>query len=161
VTSVGVTGHRSLPDPSHWSWVTTQIGIALDAVEPPVVGVTSLAEGADQCFADAILARGGRIRAVLAFADFGASLEDGARASFDALVADADEVEVIGPQPTREDAYLVAGLRVLELSDVLIAVWDGKPARGTGGTAEIVAAARERDTAVFHVDTTNLVARWL
>jgi hypothetical protein len=33
---------------------------------------------------------------------------------------------------------------VVDPSDVLVAVWDGEPARRLGGTADVVAYARER-----------------
>jgi hypothetical protein len=32
---------------------------------------------------------------------------------------------------------------VVEASELLVAVWDGEPARGLGGTADVVAYARE------------------
>ena len=35
-------------------------------------------------------------------------------------------------------------LRVLDESDLLVAVWDGQPARRLGGTAQVVDAAEER-----------------
>jgi len=38
---------------------------------------------------------------------------------------------------TDEDAYMAAGRRVVDLSDVMIAVWNAKPAKGKGGTADI------------------------
>src|SRR5271165_2228772 len=38
---------------------------------------------------------------------------------------------------TDEDAYMAAGRRVVDLSDVMIAVWIAKPAKGKGGTADI------------------------
>jgi hypothetical protein len=161
VTTVGITGHRSLPDPAQWTWVRRELAAALAALESPILGVSSLAAGADQCFAEAVLARGGQLRAVLAFEDFGDSLDDDEQASFAALLAEADDVEVIGPQPARDDAYLAAGLRVLELADVLIAVWDGQPARGTGGTAEIVEQATASGTPVLHIDTDDTTVRWL
>lgn len=41
-------------------------------------------------------------------------------------------------------AHMAASRRMLDETDHLIAVWDGKPARGYGGTADVVAAARER-----------------
>jgi hypothetical protein len=43
-----------------------------------------------------------------------------------------DQVEL------RKDAYKAVGRYVVDHSDVLIAVWDSEPARGKGGTAEIV-----------------------
>src|ERR1035437_6962504 len=38
----------------------------------------------------------------------------------------------------RRDAYAQVGRYVVDHCDVLIAVWDGEPSRGRGGTAEIV-----------------------
>jgi hypothetical protein len=161
MTTVGITGHRALPEAAQWSWVREELDAALVALEPPIVGVSSLAEGADQCFAEAVLAAGGRLHAVLAFEHFGESLEDDDHAAFAALLQGADEVEVVDPQPTRDLAYLAAGLRVVELVDVLFAVWDGKPARGTGGTAEVVERSLAIDTPVLHIDTSDSTVRWL
>jgi hypothetical protein len=45
-------------------------------------------------------------------------------------------------------AHLDASERTLEDSDELLAVWDGKPARGYGGTVDVVNAARDAGRAV-------------
>ncbi len=39
---------------------------------------------------------------------------------------------------SREEGYEHAGSEVADSCEILIAVWDGKPARGRGGTAEII-----------------------
>ena len=44
----------------------------------------------------------------------------------------------------RESAYERAGHAVIEGCDILLALWDGQPSRGQGGTAEIVAEAERR-----------------
>ena len=161
VTVVGVTGHRSLPDPALWSWVSDEIDRALASLTPPVVGVSGLAEGADQRFAECVLTGGGSLHAVLAFEGFGDSLEGrDAQEAFADLVARADRVETISPRATREFSYLAEGERVLELSDVLVAVWNGEPARGTGGTAEVVAQAQAKGIPVCHIDTTTRKVHW-
>lgn len=41
------------------------------------------------------------------------------------------------------ECYQDTGLRVFESCDLLVAVWDGQPARGTGGTAEVVSLVRQ------------------
>ena len=38
-----------------------------------------------------------------------------------------------------------ASLDMFNRADRLVAVWDGEPARGYGGTADIVEAARDRE----------------
>ncbi|MGW4103078.1 hypothetical protein [Streptomyces sp. NPDC004976] len=43
---------------------------------------------------------------------------------------------------THEQAYLGAGRWIVDHCDRLIAVWDGRPARGLGGTGNVVANAR-------------------
>jgi hypothetical protein len=46
---------------------------------------------------------------------------------------------------------MAASERMLDLADQLVAVWDGLPARGYGGTADVVAAARRRGMPVVVV----------
>ena len=45
-------------------------------------------------------------------------------------------------------AHLTAGQAVVDRSERLVAVWDGKPARGIGGTADIVSYARQKGVPV-------------
>ena len=41
-----------------------------------------------------------------------------------------------------------AGKVVVDRSSVVLAVWDGQPSRGLGGTADVVAYARQRGVTV-------------
>ncbi len=41
-------------------------------------------------------------------------------------------------------AHMDASKRMITQADRLLAVWDGGPARGHGGTADVVSAAREQ-----------------
>ena len=63
---VGITGHQRLEDPKAWAWVARVMRDELARVAPPLVGVTSLAVGADQLLARLVLEAGGTIHAVLA-----------------------------------------------------------------------------------------------
>src|SRR5439155_14297886 len=58
------------------------------------------------------------------------------------LLLQASRVESLPAARDHDLAYLECGLSTVEESDVMIAVWDGKSSRGTGGTAEVVAHAR-------------------
>jgi hypothetical protein len=51
----------------------------------------------------------------------------------------------------RHDAYRQVGQYVVDHCDVLIAVWDGQPSRGRGGTAEIVQYAQEQNRPIIRV----------
>jgi hypothetical protein len=55
----------------------------------------------------------------------------------------------------RNKAYEDVGRYVVTHCDVLIALWDGKPSRGKGGTAEVVAFAREKKRPLIIISTKN------
>ena len=114
------------------------------------VGTTSLAAGTDQLFAQELLRAGGRLEVVVPSHGYEASFstEEDLRRFHD-LVAAADDVTTLPfPRPS-ENAYLAAGITVVERSDVLVAVWDGQASRGLGGTADIVSYARVRKREVI------------
>jgi hypothetical protein len=151
MTRIGVTGHQRLEGPGVWIWVASVMRVELSRVTPPLVGVTSLAIGADQLFARLVLELGGKLHAVLPFAGIERSFSPGDVPAYRELVAQST-VEVLKVAGTDEDAYLAAGLRIAELSDVLLAVWNGKPAKGKGGTADVVSYATSRQWPLIHID---------
>lgn len=68
------------------------------------------------------------------------------------LLADATGVlELPGRRERSLDAYVMAGRATVAHADLMIAVWDGQPARGRGGTGEIVDLALRRGKPVIHV----------
>lgn len=158
--SVGITGHRVVDDPCAVARrVREALTLTADADDgPTTVRLTifsALAEGADRLAARVALERpGAALTAVLPFepadymTDF-ASAES--RAEFLELLALAATVETMGPTTTREEGYERAGRRIVDASDALLAVWDGGPSRGRGGTAEIVEYARNAGVPVLWI----------
>lgn len=142
---VGVTGHRTFAEVAA---VSALVDDVLARLGDPGRVVTSLAEGADRLVARRAARRPGWVHEVvlpLDPDDYEADFVDAASvAEFRHLLASAVAVHQVPPAPSREDAYLAAGLAVLDRSDALLAIWDGQEARGRGGTAEIVAEARSR-----------------
>ena len=47
----------------------------------------------------------------------------------------------------------------MELSDIVLAVWKGKPAKGKGGTADVVAYAIRRRVPLIHIDPISHTVR--
>jgi hypothetical protein len=123
----------------------------LDATTRPLVVVTSLAIGADQLVARLGAARGATVHAVLPFANIERTFAEEDLPAYRRLLSQAS-TEVLVTPGTDEDAYLAAGRRVAELSDIMIAVWDGMPAKGKGGTADIVGYAMEFGVPVVHIN---------
>ena len=74
------------------------------------------------------------------------------------LLARADRVEVLTALGSDEEAYMAAGRRVVDEADYIIAIWDGLPAAGLGGTGDVVAYARAGKR-VIHVNPTTTVVR--
>jgi hypothetical protein len=149
---VGITGHRDLPSADAWEWVEEAIGRELETVgDAHLTAVSSLARGADQRFAMLVVQRGGDVHAVIPFAGYERTLSGDDLAEYRRLTTSAT-AEVLRTDGADEDAYLAAGKRVSDLSDVLFAVWDGQPARGKGGTGDIVAYAVSRGRPVVHIN---------
>ena len=145
---IGLTGHQNIP-PQALEYVTRGIDKVLDNFEDDLVGISSLAAGADQLFASLVLGRGGRLELVSPCRRYEKTFshpED--LRNFRKLLERAASVETLTFEEPSEEAYLAAGCRVVDLSEMLLAVWDGQPARGKGGTADIVAYARCRATRV-------------
>jgi len=124
---------------------------------PPVV-ITELAEGADRIIAHAAIAAGATLHAILPFDrdeyahDFPTAES---RAEYRQLLAAAAEVvELPGSRATPEsmiDAYAAAGDALLDRSQVLVAIWNGLPGRGPGGTTDLVQAALRRGLPVVWI----------
>lgn len=135
---IGVTGHQDIP-PGALDYVVRGIDTALDEWLADLVGVSSLAAGADQIFAASVLKRGGRLDVVLPCRQYRKTfsrLQD--VKNFEALLARASTVERLEFDEPSNEAYRAAGRRVVESSELVLAIWDGQPARGAGGTADIV-----------------------
>ena len=117
--------------------------------------VSPIADGADQIAAEIALELGWELEAILPFSRdvYRASLANhGARERFDALIERACcLLELPGDPDDSLDAYIMTGRATVSHCDVLIAVWDGKPPRGRGGTGEVVQLALTRGTAIVHV----------
>jgi hypothetical protein len=145
-----MTGHAGLPPPTA-ELVTTALRETLRPYVPNLVGVTMLGPGADQLFARVVLELGGTLHVVqpttgMQYRD---SFEDeAARRGYDELYGQASHVHVLEHTESTEKAHMDGGRAVVDRSSVLVAVWDGQPARGLGGTADVVAYARQRGVPV-------------
>ena len=123
--------------------------------EPRFRLISPLADGADQAAAQAALAIGWELQAILPFdrERYRASLtNDDARAAFDRLVGAASMVlELPGEGDGQVDDYVMAGRATVAHSDLVIAVWDGQPPRGPGGTGDVAAQVIASGTGLIHL----------
>lgn len=141
MTPIGCSGHQLVPDAAR-RFVRDGIAAVLTRADAPIVGLSSLAVGADQLFAELVLDAGGDLKVIVPSDEYESTFDADGRARYVALLAAAREVEKLTfPAPT-EAAFLAAGRRIVDECELLIAVWDGLRARGVGGTADIVEYAR-------------------
>jgi hypothetical protein len=148
VTTLGVTGHQTIT-PRARELVVDAIRDILRQAESPLYAVTSLAAGADQLVATELLRSGGQLHVIVPSRDYERTFgTDEDLASFRSLLRAAHAVTRLDFAQPSEEAFLAAGKSVVDHCDVLIAVWDGKPARGLGGTADVVRYARDAGKAV-------------
>lgn len=142
---IGCTGHQRLSPATRRQTAAAIAAVLASFEDQTIVGVTSLAEGADQIFALTVLAAGGELHVVIPSEGYEDSFtSDGGRATYSRLIELAESRLVMPFLAPSEEAFLAAGHEVASSCDLLLAVWDGQRAGGKGGTADIVAYARER-----------------
>jgi hypothetical protein len=139
---IAISGHRGMP--AHSALIIEQaIRSALDDQHSELVGLSCIADGPDQIFARAVLDHGGTIEVIVPAERYRESLPEAAHDEYDALLAQAADVHRLPSVESDSDAHMAASAYMIDRADELWAVWDGKPARGYGGTADVVAYARE------------------
>jgi hypothetical protein len=172
---VGVTGHRDL-DAHTCQEIRPRVRATLELIKslaaqaaaksrrvyqrdtPAILrAISPLAEGADRIFAEEALHLGYQLECPLPFHrqeyrnDFA---EEVSKRRFDELLATAAAVfELDGSREDAPAAYALVGQLVLDQCDILLAIWDGKSAKGAGGTADVVREARRRRIAVVWLHT--------
>jgi hypothetical protein len=180
VLSVGITGHRieALPDEAVQT-IVERLGATLvqlkagaidlyereqalfDDTPPRLLFVSPLADGSDQIAAELALDLGFELQAILPFdrETYRTTLHNSGLKRFDELVCRATCVlELPGEIGGELKAFVMAGRGTVAHCDVLLAVWDGRPPRGRGGTGEVVQIAITRGTAIAHIPVDPLAA---
>lgn len=140
---MGVTGHQQIPSDA-LACIQRSIRQCLQSESPPVIGLSSLAAGADQLFASCLLELGGHLHVVVPSAHYDETFPtmESRQSYYHYLAKASDIIEMDEPSPS-ERAFFNAGCKIVDLSDKMIAIWDGNAARGFGGTADVVAYARK------------------
>jgi hypothetical protein len=163
MTVIGVTGHRFLDETTRLVDDIDQVLREIDRRLPQEAWsvISALAEGADRLVVNRVWALRPSARLLvplpLPIEEYQLDFPAGAsRQEFIALLRLADAVIPPPAGVSREEGYLAAGRYAVDHSDVLIALWDGLPPQGRGGTGEIVAYARHLARPVAWVPCRNL-----
>jgi len=126
------------------------------SVAPPrLVLVSPLAAGADSIAADVVLEMGADLEVCIPFSHgrYRKDFTDEQVATFDRLYASASHIVSLDEdQGPADEAYEAVGMLTLHQCDILIAIWDGEPAGGQGGTSEILNEAIAEHAPVLVID---------
>src|SRR5882724_4800182 len=141
---LAVSGHRGLPEPTERLIDEALRAEIRSRTNGDLIGVTCIADGADSLFAQAVLDFGGSLHVIIPATKYRDALPAEHHATYDSLLARAADITRLDHVESDSTAHMDASLRMLDEADELLAVWDGKPARGYGGTADVVEAARAR-----------------
>jgi hypothetical protein len=165
IIRIGVTGHRELSDEQlirdSVIKTLTKLDDLLIHIPHTFTIISSLAEGADRLVAKEVLGwevskdvDKPTLKVVLPLHedDYILDFTESQNEFFD-LLEEAESVKTLAKTDTRNGAYEQVGRFVVENCDVLIAIWDGKPAAGQGGTAEIVKYANDIGRSVFLINS--------
>jgi hypothetical protein len=142
VTSIGITGHQNIPA-SALNGIEGRIrDILLRHRGDGLVGIGSLAAGADQLFARCVLDLGGSLDVVVPCEGYEHTFTPAEREYYEAALTAAASIRRLPFAEPSEEAFMAAGRVVVDGCELLVAVWDGLPAGGLGGTADVVHYAR-------------------
>ncbi|GGZ32284.1 hypothetical protein [Streptomyces poonensis] len=139
---VGITGHRGLP---------TEVAVRvqdllteqLKAYDPrDLTAISCIADGPDSWWARMALGVRARLEVVIPATEYRDGPPPDHHPVYDELLNRADEVHKTGMTASTSEAHQAGSELLVGLSDEVLAVWDGLPARGYGGTADVVAYAR-------------------
>jgi hypothetical protein len=111
--------------------------------------LTNLADGADQLVARAVLELGGALEVIVPAEQYRDGFPtEASKRGYDELLVHAQRVERLSFTESTEESHMAASQVIVDRCDLLLAVWDGQPARGHGGTGDVVQYARERGVPV-------------
>ncbi len=161
---VGFSGHRQVADPAAAVRAIQEALAALRQEAPGEwIALSSVAVGSDQLFVDQALSLDLSWHAILPLprAEFQKDFTPDDWADVEQMLTQAEHLRVISENGTREDAYLDCGMETVNGCDVLLAFWDGQPARGKGGTAEVVEYAQSLGKPVLVIDAATFAVRRL
>ena len=161
---VGFAGHRAVPDRAAAKMaILRELELILSGMHGEFVGIASAAAGADLLFLDACRELGMKTIILLPFAkeQFIADFEDPVEWNHACECMEAAWwTEVCPGGETAPAAYHVVAREVLDAAVRMIFLWDGRPARGLGGTAESIAEARKMRIPSRIIDAATLHACW-
>jgi hypothetical protein len=166
--SIGITGHRTLENKEKIEKIVEDEISKLNNQGGIDKIISPLAEGSDRIVANiAIKKFGANLEAPIPFGldeykkDFNG---DDSKEEFDKIL-NATQAIVLSDNneinnELRNELYKQCGEYVVDNCNVLITIWDGKVAKGIGGTGDIVQYAKDQKKYIIHINSNTLKVRY-
>ena len=164
VLAVGFTGHRKVPYETKSRQVIRDfLAQQKESHHGILYGISSAAAGGDQLFAESCLELNIPLRILLPrpAEQFRADFDDTSWLRTVRIMENAISVEVTGRHEAQNEQYYDCGIQTVAESQLLVALWDGQPSRGTGGTQEIVSYARKTGHPIAWIHSETGVLQFL
>ncbi len=143
--AIGFTGHRVLDDEAKCRKSIFDFLEQRKASTSAVVyGISSVAVGGDLLFAESCiqLSLPLCILLPLPLEEFRKDFDEINWSRAEQVMIKAASVEVAGGNQTRAECYYECGIETVQQSRLLLALWNGGPSQGLGGTENVVSFAR-------------------
>lgn len=149
--TIGVTGHQDIGDEDAITWVKNELKNLLEKYKV-TKGYSSLANGTDQLFAAEIINLVIPLVSVIPSENYENTFEKDDLQSYYELLNKSSDIVTLPFDHPSEEAFFEAGKWITDRVDLMIAVWNGKPAKGLGGTADIVDYAQQHNKKIIHIN---------
>ncbi len=143
--AIGFTGHRALGDEAKCrKSIVDFLEQRRAAGSGLVYGISSVAGGGDLLFAESCIKLSLPLCVLLPLPveEFRKDFDQSSWSRAEQVLRKAASVGVTGGHQSREECYYECGIATVQQSRLLLALWDGEPSQGLGGTADVVAFAR-------------------
>src|SRR5436853_157089 len=149
---VGITGHQNLGSAENITWLSDTLKsiIKHNSID---TGLTSLAIGADQLFAETLRDLHIRYVVIIPCDEYEQTFTTtNDLIKYKSLLQNAFETIKLPFDKPSEEAFFEAGKQIADASEMLIAIWNGQPAKGLGGTGDIVKYALSINRTILHIN---------
>ena len=149
---VGITGHQDIGSDEDIDWVQSVLSETIVRLGIKL-GFTSLAYGSDQLFAEHLNRQNIPYKAIIPCKKYESTFhESGRLEQYFALKRSAEEVITLEYEEPTGIAFYNSGKKVVDSSDLVIAVWFGRKAKNLGGTGDAVQYAISKKKRIIHIN---------
>jgi 8-oxo-dGTP pyrophosphatase MutT (NUDIX family) len=158
---LGFSGHQDLGNEATRAFVAQSLREVLisyreqaQACNQELLLYAALAPGADQLCITIALEFAIAVEAVIPCAEYDGIFTSAEEVNvYHQLLARCRKIHTLPAEHCSDEAFLEAGHWIVEHADLVLLVWNGYPAGGKGGTADVASYARSMRRPFIHINT--------